>query len=323
MTQAQKIARENFKKAIAYRKKTGSSLKEAFAYVKKNKVTGTHKDTKSHNVNIRVVSGTKKKVGALPISFSGKILDIPFKVFHQYDIYNNVSSIVEDTNTGATISIIDGKGNVDTKADAFASYILKNSKYNKNELAPNFNIRIKKFVTDLTKEVKGFNSGKFETIKKVPVEIKPKKSTMPKAKTKKAATNKATPVKRKSATTKKAAKQTGTSNRIYDVLIQAKKPGKRVSKSGKTYYESRANRSDKGVLLGVNGIGKIGNAMINELKIAHDKLIKWQKILLALYIEKAKVSKGMKPVVEMDIKRIKDAIKEKKIHIQQLKKNIK
>lgn len=114
MSAAQKQAQANFKKAIAYRKKTGCSLKEAFAHVKKNKVTGldkvikkgnktsvlytkkakkkaapkkkvkqgvlfgvkkkaapkkktakkkkinTHKDTKSHNVNIRVMSGTEK-----------------------------------------------------------------------------------------------------------------------------------------------------------------------------------------------------------------------------------------------------------------------
>jgi hypothetical protein len=104
MTLAQKKARENFKKAIAYRKKTGCSLKQAFAYVKtgkvgaykviqkgekknakvtkvleqkrtktgkfaslkrvsgvkkaaKKKAVSSHKDTKSHNVNIRVVSG--------------------------------------------------------------------------------------------------------------------------------------------------------------------------------------------------------------------------------------------------------------------------
>ena len=104
MTLAQKKARDNFKKAIAYRKKTGCSLKQAFAYVKtgkvgaykviqkgenknakvtkifeqkrtksgkfaslkrvagvkkaaKKKAVSSHKDTKSHNVNIRVVSG--------------------------------------------------------------------------------------------------------------------------------------------------------------------------------------------------------------------------------------------------------------------------
>ena len=112
MTAAQKTAKANFKKAIEYRKKTGVSLKEAFAHVYGKKKVGAapkkkatkkaapkkaakkvvkkaapkkaakkkhtkygvvkkhvrrvagmkkpesvHKDTKSHNVNIRVVSG--------------------------------------------------------------------------------------------------------------------------------------------------------------------------------------------------------------------------------------------------------------------------
>ena len=134
MTAAQKAAKANFKKAIEYRKKTGVSLKEAFAHVygkkvgaapkkkaakkaapkkaakkvvkkkaapkkvarkvakkqstlldfrinkktntKKGKVkahvrrvAGLHKDTKSHNVNIRVVSGVGKniKIGSMPV----------------------------------------------------------------------------------------------------------------------------------------------------------------------------------------------------------------------------------------------------------------
>lgn len=79
MSLEQKKARENFKKAIAYRKKTGCTLKQAFAHVKGGKVTGVkkavkkvakkkavpvskHKDTKSHNVNIRVVSGIPKPI---------------------------------------------------------------------------------------------------------------------------------------------------------------------------------------------------------------------------------------------------------------------
>jgi len=112
MTAAQKTAKANFKKAIEYRKKTGVSLKEAFAHVYGKKVgaapkkkatkkaapkkaakkvvkkkaapkkvakkaapkkvarkvvkkaapkksVSLHKDTKSHNVNIRVISGLK------------------------------------------------------------------------------------------------------------------------------------------------------------------------------------------------------------------------------------------------------------------------
>jgi len=89
MTAAQKKAKDNFKKAIAYRKKTGCTLKQAFAHVygkksvgsvkkkaapkkkaakkkaasKKKAVSrnyGSHKDTASHNVKIHVVSGMGK-----------------------------------------------------------------------------------------------------------------------------------------------------------------------------------------------------------------------------------------------------------------------
>ena len=96
MTAAQKKAKDNFKKAIAYRKKCGCSLKEAFAHVYGKKVGavkkkaapkkkvakkaakkkiakkaapkkkapvrnyGSHKDTASHNVKISVVSGIVK-----------------------------------------------------------------------------------------------------------------------------------------------------------------------------------------------------------------------------------------------------------------------
>ena len=50
-------------------------------------------------------------------------------------------------------------------------------------------------------------------------------------------------------------RQTGTSNKKKDKRVQAKKPGKRKSATGRTYYERRKNRSDKpGSLLGVVNI---------------------------------------------------------------------
>ncbi len=58
---------------------------------------------------------------------------------------------------------------------------------------------------------------------------------------------------------KKAPKQTGSSDRFLDKLVQAKPVGKRKSASGKTYYEYRANRSDKGKLL---GIGKLNSGAV-------------------------------------------------------------
>lgn len=72
MTAKQKANKERFKKVVAeaakLRKKNpkltqAQAVKQAWAisYGKKRKVGETHTDTKSHNVNIRVVSGTKKK----------------------------------------------------------------------------------------------------------------------------------------------------------------------------------------------------------------------------------------------------------------------
>jgi hypothetical protein len=47
MTQAQKIAKDKFKKAIEYRKKTGVSLKEAFAHIYGKKVGAVKKKSAS------------------------------------------------------------------------------------------------------------------------------------------------------------------------------------------------------------------------------------------------------------------------------------
>ena len=58
---------------------------------------------------------------------------------------------------------------------------------------------------------------------------------------------------KKQTSTKTAAakKQTGTSNKARDIKRTAKAPGKRTSASGRTYYESRKNRSDRpGSLMG-------------------------------------------------------------------------
>ena len=67
--------------------------------------------------------------------------------------------------------------------------------------------------------------------------------------TKKAATKK-TVAKRKTKIVK-VLKQHGTSAKAYDKRHQALPAGRRISKSGKPYTETRSNRSDKGVLLGV------------------------------------------------------------------------
>jgi hypothetical protein len=67
--------------------------------------------------------------------------------------------------------------------------------------------------------------------------------------TKKAATKKA--VSKRKPKVIKVLKQHGTSAKAYDKRHQALPAGRRISKSGRAYTETRSNRSDKGVLLGL------------------------------------------------------------------------
>jgi hypothetical protein len=67
--------------------------------------------------------------------------------------------------------------------------------------------------------------------------------------TKKAATKKA--VSKRKPKVVKVLKQRGTSARAYDKRHQALPAGRRISKTGRRYTETRSNRSDKGVLLGL------------------------------------------------------------------------
>lgn len=135
MTAAQKKARENFKKAIAYRKKTGCTLKQAFAHVKSGKVgaykviqkgesknakvtkvleqkrkksgkfagrkrvagvkktpVSKHKDTKSHNVNIRVVSG----IGKISAGAKKLWIDINKKGYFKFNSEENILKFFYD-----------------------------------------------------------------------------------------------------------------------------------------------------------------------------------------------------------------------------------
>jgi len=125
---------------------------------------------------------------------------------------------------------------------------------------------------------------------------------------KKAAVKKKTAPKKKAAVKKKAVKKAAPKKKtaVKKVAVKKKAATKKVNR-----------------LQVVSGVESISTQIINQLKVENEKLIKWQSVLSFLNIEKSKVSKGLKPVVNMDIKRVKNAIKEQKIHIQQLKKNIK
>jgi len=135
----------------------------------------------------------------------------------------------------------------------------------------------------------------------------------------------------KKAAPKKVAKKKLTS-RDYDKRYQAKKPGKRISTGknypyieGNTYYENRANRSDRGKLLGVD-----------EINISYlEDLNKWIKILnerqknLKFYKEqlaearKLKANQNIIRYNQAMILNSKILINSSKKHIMNIKKNIK
>jgi hypothetical protein len=236
---------------------------------------------KAFMAKIRAAKGKKKtatkknvvkKVGALPVGFEGKIFETTFKIINQFDIFNNVQSIVEDKKNGSTITVFDGKGNTADKAKQFSNYV-ENYAYPDSRLSEKdykaLYGKILKFSQNMQNEVKEYNKGNTKTIKKQPLNIaKPKKTKT---------------------VTKKVEKQTGLSNKKFDIKLQAKKPGKRTSKSGKTYYEYRENRSDKGKLLGINTVSM--NSIGTELLIMERKIINLK--------ERKKIAKTVKEKKEL------------------------
>jgi hypothetical protein len=68
-------------------------------------------------------------------------------------------------------------------------------------------------------------------------------------------------------------RQTGTSSRPADQRRHARRPGKRKSKGGSTYYERRKNRSDvPGQLTGISAAALTG-ALKKRLKVKEEKLV--------------------------------------------------
>jgi len=191
MTPAQKKNVERFKAAAAEAKKIrakdpklsqGEAVKKAFAKLygvassaKKKApakaVRSSHKDIKSHNVNIRVMSGTKKRVGALPVGFTGKFLGWPFKVLNQFTLDGGVTAqIVELDPPGKIIAELDGRREDVERAytkifqKIAIPYAALNVSYNKPAYVKQDQKRVenavRQFLTQLNKEVSDYNSGK-------------------------------------------------------------------------------------------------------------------------------------------------------------------
>jgi hypothetical protein len=203
MTAKQKANQARFKKVVAEAKKLrnknpkltqAQAVKQAWAmtYSKKDvSVSGYHKDTKSHNVNIKVVSGIKisrkpGKIGALPIDFTGSVLGLRFRVYNQFNLDGTVTlQIVENRPGGDLIANVDGRtGEVETATNKFWGKI---DGKERQLLGKSGETKVKKtikdFIQNLHKEVKEYNSGKDTRTKKgqrLNVKATPKVSKGPK-----------------------------------------------------------------------------------------------------------------------------------------------
>lgn len=184
MTAKQKANQARFKKVVAEAKKLrkknpkltqAQAVKQAWAIMySKKKVGAYHKDTKSHNVNIRVVSGIKVnrkpgKIGALPVDFTGSVLGLRFRVYNQFNLDGSVTlQVVENTPGGDLIANIDGRtGEVETAAAKFWGKIDGKERQRLSEKDTNkVKKTIKDFLQNLHKEVKQYNSGKDTRTKK-------------------------------------------------------------------------------------------------------------------------------------------------------------
>lgn len=288
----------------------------------------------------------KKLLGALPVGFKGKFAGVPFSISVQYDIYGNVSAIVLSTENKAIISIDGDSKKIKDLTDKFFTYISTNTdqklktdqdfKYFQKD----YYSKIKDFVKNITQEVNDYNKKQMpikKAVKKVAKKVATKKAIIKKV-VKKSAPKKAI----KKTTIKPAIKkQTGTSNIAFDKRHQALPAGKRTSASGKVYYESRANRSDAGKLLGINTIkpnqatidkySKKSNLTIKRLDPKSQIIKDLSSVLnnissleknifnLGLMIKDLR-NKNIKTSLKKDLSIYKSLLKERKIEYKEIKK---
>jgi len=269
MTKAQKDNQLRFKKAQAEAKRLKA---------KNPKLTHTEAVKQAFkNLGGTSAKPAAKKVGAVKSkgSIAGvfKFAGAGFQDVRQFDIYGDLSYIIEDRNGKKITEIIANPKNNKLAAEKIYAYVLRQG-YG-SDLDQPLETKIKKFVKQLQTEAAEYNKGKKSSAKPAKSFITAAAAKAP-AKKKKAVKKeyvtilgqrvlKGSKAYKKLAYTKKHSddliksetsrykpkKQTGTTNISIDRKIQAMPPGKRISKKGNVYYEVRANRSDKGRLLGV------------------------------------------------------------------------
>jgi len=177
-------------KAKTTKKIAGPAKKKATKKVTRKKAGDRHTDTRSHNVNIRVMSGTRR-VGALPVGFTGKFLGWAFKVLNQYTLSGGVTAqIVQIDPPGNIVAELNGSPGDVTRAAETVMRILKKIERDPQrnpveggqtdkfffQLDKSARSRVEKAVTEffkeLNNEVKKYNRGDKRTTTKKPAVIK-------------------------------------------------------------------------------------------------------------------------------------------------------
>jgi hypothetical protein len=109
MTAAQKKAQDNFKKAIAYRKKTGCTLKQAFAHVKSGKVSGLDKVVKKgFKTTVLYTKKAKKKATPKKKASQGVLFGIKKKAAPKKAVVRNYGSHKDTASHNVKISVMSG-----------------------------------------------------------------------------------------------------------------------------------------------------------------------------------------------------------------------
>jgi hypothetical protein len=264
-------------------------------------------------------------IAGLPDNFTFSFGDSKFYVQKQFNMYGLVDLVIYDKKTDEAIVILDGK-NKETAINRLNSHIRSQQqtrsgkKWTSEDMDDmGYTKAIKKLMQELTTEVKKYNV-KHKPSKKVVV----KKVAVKKSAPRKSVAKKSAP--------KKATKQSESSSLFYDKLRQAKKPGKRTTAWGTTYYESRANRSDKGVLLGMHKDTKSHNVRISVVSGISKTMERYKNAIKEFEqyqdaIQRIKKNlPGMTAVekvrAKLVIKNFTNVAKELKTHATQLKKHI-
>jgi len=118
--------------------------------------------------------------------------------------------------------------------------------------------------------------------------------------------------------TKESAKKLGSTLKLTPKETRLGATENDFKKQSKSYHkDTKSHNVNIKVVSGINGI------IINDIKSKYDILTKWNKVLENLNIELKNETKRNKPIIKVDIFRVKNIIKDIKKDISSLQRKVK